>query len=58
MRNCAVMLAYSRSKWMVRGISKSAAVDVAADNIRASVILPELIAASYTMGRKSPSAAA
>ncbi len=43
MRGLPGMLAYSASKWMVRGISKSTAVDVAADNIRVNVILPGLI---------------
>ena len=43
MRGYAGMLAYSGSKWMVRGISKCAAVDLAADKIRVNVILPGLI---------------
>ena len=37
------LFAYSGSKWMVRGLSKCAAVDLAANNIRVNVILPGLI---------------
>ncbi len=43
MRGYAGLFAYSGSKWMVRGISKCAAVDLAADKIRVNVILPGLI---------------
>lgn len=52
MRGVAGMVAYSGSKWMVRGISKSTAVDVAADNIRVNVILPGLI--DTAMLRENP----
>jgi 3alpha(or 20beta)-hydroxysteroid dehydrogenase len=37
------MLAYSGSKWMVRGLSHCAAVDLAADKIRVNLILPGII---------------
>jgi 3alpha(or 20beta)-hydroxysteroid dehydrogenase len=37
------MLAYSGSKWMVRGISRGAAIDLAPENIRVNVLLPGII---------------
>ncbi|MCA1457072.1 glucose 1-dehydrogenase [Bradyrhizobium sp. BRP22] len=37
------MLAYSGSKWMVRGISRCAAIDLAAEKIRVNVVLPGII---------------
>ncbi len=37
------MLAYSGSKFMVRGISRCAAIDLAADKIRVNLILPGII---------------
>ena len=37
------MFAYSGSKWMVRGLSRCAALDLAADNIRVNAILPGII---------------
>ena len=37
------MLAYSGSKFMVRGISRCAAIDLAADKIRVNLVLPGII---------------
>ncbi len=37
------VFAYASSKWMVRGMSKNAAVDYAADKIRVNTIVPGLI---------------
>ena len=37
------VFAYASSKWMVRGMGKCAAVDLAADKIRVNTILPGLI---------------
>ncbi len=37
------MLAYSGSKFMVRGISRCAAIDLAADKIRVNIVLPGII---------------
>ena len=37
------VFAYASSKWMVRGMGKCAAVDLAADRIRVNTILPGLI---------------
>ena len=37
------MIAYSGSKFMVRGISRCAAIDLAADKIRVNIVLPGII---------------
>ena len=37
------MLAYSSSKWMLRGLSRCAAIDLAESSIRVNGILPGLI---------------
>ena len=43
MRGYPSLFAYASSKWMVRGLSKCAAVDLAASHIRVNTILPGLI---------------
>ncbi len=43
LKGFANMLAYSGSKWMVRGISRCAALDLAEDKIRVNVVLPGII---------------
>ena len=43
LKGFAGMFAYSGSKWMVRGITRCAALDLADDKIRVNVVLPGII---------------
>lgn len=43
LKGFANMFAYSSSKWMVRGVSRCAAIDLADDKIRVNVLLPGII---------------
>ncbi len=43
MKGFAGMFAYSGSKWMVRGITRCAALDLADDKVRVNVVLPGII---------------
>jgi 3alpha(or 20beta)-hydroxysteroid dehydrogenase len=53
MRGYPSLFAYAGSKWMVRGLSKCAAVDLAASHIRVNTIIPGLIDTPM-LGENSP----
>jgi 3alpha(or 20beta)-hydroxysteroid dehydrogenase len=51
-RGYPCMLAYSSSKWMLRGLSRCAAIDLAESSIRVNGILPGLIDTGMLSGSK------
>ncbi len=56
LRGAKNMFAYSVSKWALRGIARSAAQDLAGDNIRVNTVLPGLVSTPMAEETASPEA--